>query len=71
MMAPLGKRKNNVPKEEQRGLLPSSIDVIRCSSLDFPDKAKKLKNIEPVLKSLVAYIIDQEIKKYLDNLHDQ
>jgi hypothetical protein len=70
-MEPLGKRENNVSKEEQRSLLPSSNDVMRCSSLNFQEKEKKLKDIEPVLRSLISYIIDQEITKYINNLHDK
>jgi|SRR6185312_6007283 len=74
ILEPLGERSQLntvISNEEQRSLLPSSKDTIRCSSLGFPGTAEKLEEIRPVLKNLITFIIKQEISNYLQTLHER
>ena len=67
------KRQSNtvVPKAEPYGLSSNNDGLDRDCDLGIQNKAKKLTDIEPVLKSLITYIIDQEINKYINKLHEQ
>jgi len=70
---PQEKRQSNkvVPKAEPCGLSSTNDGPDSERNLGIQNKAKKLTDIEPVLKSLITYIIDQEINKYINKLHEQ
>ena len=65
------KQDDLVPEEGQRDLLCSNKESVRCPSLGLVQKNEKLQEIRPVLKSLIANIIEIEIKKYTDNLYEE
>lgn len=60
-----------VPEEGQRDLLCSNKESVRCPSLGSIQQNKKLKEIRPVLKSLITNIIEIEINKYINSLYEE
>lgn len=42
---------------------------IPCPSLCFKTKEERVELVKPILKNLINFIIENEIKNYLDNLY--
>ena len=60
---------NFIPKEGQRELLRSSKNSLRCPSFGIKTKEERVELVKPILKNLINFIIENEIKNYLDNLY--
>lgn len=53
----------------QRELLCSNKDLHRCPFSGFKTKEERVELVKPILKNLINFIIENEIKNYLDNLY--
>jgi len=58
-----------MPKEGQRDLLCSNMESIRCPSFGIKTKEERVELVKPILKNLINFIIEKEIKGYLDKLY--
>ena len=58
-----------VPKEGQQDLSCSNNKSNCCPSLGVRTKKERVELVKPILKNLITFIIEKEIKDYLDNLY--
>ncbi len=63
--------KNFEPREGQCDDLACSNkrSITHCPSLGFKTKEERVELVKPILKNLINFIIEKEIKDYLDNLY--
>ncbi len=63
--------KNFVPKEGQCDDLMCSNkkSITHCPSFGIKTKEERVELVKPILKNLINFIIEKEIKDYLDNLY--
>lgn len=43
--------------------------ITHCPSFGFKTKEERVELVKPILKNLINFIIEKEIKNYLDNLY--